>query len=97
MHLKQQTKMSLFLNGFFTQKVNENTLKKCFCLHLGLFEPKDCRYELDRNPSMDPSLTEMVEKAIQILSKNPKGYFLFVEDKCTFFPVSKKKKKNIRN
>ncbi|XP_026201651.1 alkaline phosphatase, intestinal, tandem duplicate 2 [Anabas testudineus] len=48
---------------------------------LGLFEPKDCRYELDRDPSMDPSLTEMVEKAIQILSKNPKGYFLFVEDK----------------
>ncbi|XP_068599630.1 intestinal-type alkaline phosphatase-like [Brachionichthys hirsutus] len=48
---------------------------------MGLFEPKDCRYELERDPSMDPSLTEMVEKAIQILSKNPKGYFLFVEDK----------------
>ncbi|XP_073332801.1 alkaline phosphatase-like [Pagrus major] len=47
---------------------------------MGLFEPKDCRYELDRDPSMDPSLTEMVEKAIKILSKNPKGYFLFVED-----------------
>ncbi|XP_036970959.1 alkaline phosphatase-like [Acanthopagrus latus] len=46
---------------------------------MGLFEPKDCRYELDRDPSMDPSLTEMVEKAIRILSKNPKGYFLFVE------------------
>ncbi|KAJ0064990.1 hypothetical protein NL108_000959, partial [Boleophthalmus pectinirostris] len=48
---------------------------------LGLFEPKDCRYELDRDPSMDPSLTEMMVKAIQILSKNPKGFFLFVEDK----------------
>ncbi|XP_038147620.1 intestinal-type alkaline phosphatase [Cyprinodon tularosa] len=46
---------------------------------LGLFEPKDCRYELQRDPSMDPSLTEMTEKAIRILSKNPKGYFLFVE------------------
>ncbi|XP_029003532.1 intestinal-type alkaline phosphatase [Betta splendens] len=46
---------------------------------LGLFEPKDCRYELDRDPKMDPSLTEMVEKAIMILSKNPKGYYLFVE------------------
>lgn len=51
---------------------------------LGLFEPKDCRYELDRNPKMDPSLTEMTEKAIQILSKNPKGFFLFVEDKWDF-------------
>ncbi|XP_039985332.1 alkaline phosphatase-like [Xiphias gladius] len=46
---------------------------------MGLFEPKDCRYELDRDPSMDPSLTEMMEKAIKILSKNPKGFFLFVE------------------
>uniref|UniRef100_A0A3Q3WFU6 alkaline phosphatase n=1 Tax=Mola mola TaxID=94237 RepID=A0A3Q3WFU6_MOLML len=47
---------------------------------LGLFEPKDCRFELDRDPTMDPSLTEMMEKAIKILSKNPKGFFLFVED-----------------
>uniref|UniRef100_A0A8C5G2V9 alkaline phosphatase n=1 Tax=Gouania willdenowi TaxID=441366 RepID=A0A8C5G2V9_GOUWI len=48
---------------------------------MGLFEPKDCRYELERDPTMDPSLTEMTEKAIKILSKNPKGFFLFVEDK----------------
>ncbi|XP_061153545.1 intestinal-type alkaline phosphatase-like [Syngnathus typhle] len=48
---------------------------------IGLFEPKDCRYEIERNPLSDPSLTEMTEKAIRILSKNPKGYFLFVEDK----------------
>ncbi|XP_037326161.2 intestinal-type alkaline phosphatase-like [Pungitius pungitius] len=46
---------------------------------MGLFEPKDCRYELERDPSMDPSLTEMMEKAIHILSKNPKGFYLFVE------------------
>uniref|UniRef100_A0A8C7ZZB4 alkaline phosphatase n=1 Tax=Oryzias sinensis TaxID=183150 RepID=A0A8C7ZZB4_9TELE len=48
---------------------------------MGLFEPKDCRYELERDSSMDPSLTEMTEKAIRILSKNPEGFFLFVEDK----------------
>uniref|UniRef100_A0A673CRK8 alkaline phosphatase n=1 Tax=Sphaeramia orbicularis TaxID=375764 RepID=A0A673CRK8_9TELE len=48
---------------------------------LGLFEPKDCHYELERNPATDPSLTEMMEKAIKILQKNPKGFFLFVEDK----------------
>lgn len=53
-------------------------------LILGLFEPKDCRYELDRDPNMDPSLTEMTEKAIHILSKNKKGFFLFVEDKWDF-------------
>ncbi|CAB1444386.1 unnamed protein product [Pleuronectes platessa] len=31
-------------------------------------------------PSMDPSLSEMMEKAIKILRKNPKGFYLFVED-----------------
>ncbi|XP_040205618.1 alkaline phosphatase, tissue-nonspecific isozyme-like isoform X1 [Rana temporaria] len=46
---------------------------------MGLFEPKDMKYELSRDPSMDPSLAEMTEKAIKILSKNPKGFFLFVE------------------
>ncbi|KAL0159330.1 hypothetical protein M9458_043055, partial [Cirrhinus mrigala] len=46
-----------------------------------LFEPKDTRYELERDPLMDPSLTEMVEKAIKILRKNSKGFYLFVEDK----------------
>lgn len=53
-------------------------------LNAGLFEPKDCQYELDRNKETDPSLTEMVDKAIRILNKNPKGFFLFVEDKCFF-------------
>ncbi|KAM9385795.1 intestinal-type alkaline phosphatase-like [Pholidichthys leucotaenia] len=47
---------------------------------MGLFEPADCRYEVDRDLSMDPSLSEMTEKAIRILSKNPNGFFLFVEE-----------------
>lgn len=46
---------------------------------MGLFEPGDCQYELDRNKATDPSLSDMVDKAIRILSKNPKGFFLFVE------------------
>lgn len=46
---------------------------------MGLFEPKDMRFEVFRNSTRDPSIVEMTEKAIQILSKNPKGYFLFVE------------------
>jgi alkaline phosphatase len=28
---------------------------------------------------MDPSIAETTEKAIRILSKNPKGFFLLVE------------------
>ncbi|XP_075720227.1 alkaline phosphatase-like [Rhinoderma darwinii] len=46
---------------------------------MGLFEPRDMKYELNRDPSVDPSLGEMTEKAIKILSKNPSGFFLFVE------------------
>ncbi|KAL2089775.1 hypothetical protein ACEWY4_014463 [Coilia grayii] len=48
---------------------------------MGLFEPKDTQYEIDRTNETDPSLTEMVEKAIKILRKNPNGFYLFVEDK----------------
>ncbi|XP_054139004.1 intestinal-type alkaline phosphatase-like [Melozone crissalis] len=47
---------------------------------MGLFEPKDMKYELNRNTSTDPSIVEMTEKAIRILRRNPKGFFLFVED-----------------
>lgn len=46
---------------------------------LGLFEPGDLSYDLERNSSTDPSLTEMVEVAIKILKKNPKGFYLLVE------------------
>ncbi|NXV42994.1 PPBI phosphatase, partial [Uria aalge] len=48
---------------------------------MGLFEPKDMKYELNRNTSTDPSIVEMTEKAIRILRRNPNGFFLFVEDK----------------
>ncbi|XP_042605189.1 intestinal-type alkaline phosphatase-like [Cyprinus carpio] len=46
---------------------------------MGLFEPKDMRFEVFRNRTRDPSIVDMTEKAIQILRKNPKGFFLFVE------------------
>ncbi len=48
---------------------------------LGLFNPSHMEYELDRpqDTAGEPSLTEMTEKALQILSKNPQGYYLMVE------------------
>jgi alkaline phosphatase len=48
---------------------------------LGLFEPSHMQYEYDRvNGTVgEPSLSEMTTKAIDILSKNKKGYFLMVE------------------
>ncbi|XP_070289980.1 alkaline phosphatase, tissue-nonspecific isozyme [Salvelinus sp. IW2-2015] len=46
---------------------------------MALFEPGDLRFDVERDPTMDPSITETTEKAIRILSKNPKGFFLLVE------------------
>ncbi|XP_067287646.1 alkaline phosphatase, tissue-nonspecific isozyme [Pseudorasbora parva] len=46
---------------------------------LGLFEPADLAYELERNKETDPSLTEMVDMAIKILKKNEHGFYLLVE------------------
>jgi alkaline phosphatase len=36
-------------------------------------------YDLDRDTAKEPSLTQMTTKAIDILSKNSKGFFLMVE------------------
>jgi alkaline phosphatase len=36
-------------------------------------------YDLDRDPSIEPSISRMTAKAIEILSKNEKGFFLMVE------------------
>lgn len=36
-------------------------------------------YDLERDSNTDPSLTEMVDVAIKILRKNPKGFYLLVE------------------
>uniref|UniRef100_A0A673LRX2 Alkaline phosphatase n=1 Tax=Sinocyclocheilus rhinocerous TaxID=307959 RepID=A0A673LRX2_9TELE len=62
------------------EQLNAVNVKTTDCL-MGLFEPKDMRFEVFRNRTRDPSIVDMTEKAIQILSKNPKGFFLFVEDK----------------
>jgi len=47
----------------------------------GLFNPSHMEYEMDRasDHAGEPSLAEMTEKAIQVLSKNPNGFFLLVE------------------
>jgi len=68
---------ALVYNGTAFQKVDAKKTEKL----LGLFENSHLQYELERQSAkeMDPSLAEMTEKAIGILSKNPKGFFLMVE------------------
>lgn len=46
---------------------------------LGLFDGSHMDYNLERNADKQPSLEEMTKKAIELLSKDDKGYFLFVE------------------
>ncbi|KEO79432.1 alkaline phosphatase [Paenibacillus polymyxa] len=45
----------------------------------GSFSPEALAYNLDRDASKEPSLAEMTSKAIDVLSKNDKGFFLMVE------------------
>lgn len=46
---------------------------------LGLFASSHLAYYHEQENDEDPGLATMTEKAIQILSKNPNGFFLFVE------------------
>jgi len=48
---------------------------------LGLFDSSHMKFEADRpnDTGGEPSLEEMTRKAIEILSRNPKGYVLMVE------------------
>jgi alkaline phosphatase len=48
---------------------------------LGLFDPSHMEFEIDRGGDAggEPSLSEMTAKAIAILSRNPRGFFLMVE------------------
>jgi len=48
---------------------------------LGLFEPEEMTYEWQRgeDPGGEPSLREMTDAAIRLLSRDPDGFFLMVE------------------
>jgi alkaline phosphatase len=46
---------------------------------LGLFNMGNMAYEIDRGRTMEPSLAEMTEKTLQVLSRNPRGFFAMIE------------------
>ncbi|XP_072013014.1 alkaline phosphatase, tissue-nonspecific isozyme-like [Amphiura filiformis] len=46
---------------------------------LGLFSDSHMQYDIHPDVAGEPSLAEMTHKAILILQKNPKGFFLLVE------------------
>lgn len=47
----------------------------------GLFEPSHMQYELNRDdgPLGEPSIKDMTRKAIEVLQRGEKGFFLLVE------------------
>lgn len=45
----------------------------------GLFAPQALKNDLDRDSNKEPSLAEMTQKSIQILSQNKEGFFMLVE------------------
>lgn len=45
----------------------------------GFFADDAMAYDMDRDPNAQPSLSEMTDKAISVLSKNKSGFFLMVE------------------
>lgn len=59
------------------QRIYANNTEKL----LGLFDSSHMLYERERelSPEKEPSVAEMTSKAISILSKNDKGFFLMVE------------------
>lgn len=46
---------------------------------IGLFSESHMAYEVDRDPDHEPSLTEMTEKALELLEDDEDGFFLMVE------------------
>ena len=46
-------------------------------------------YEVDRAQDVfgEPSLTELVEKALQVLQRSDNGYFLLIEGGCYFMHI----------
>lgn len=46
---------------------------------LGLFNPGNMLFEIDRKGSSEPSLKEMTVEALKVLDRNKEGFFLMVE------------------
>jgi alkaline phosphatase len=46
---------------------------------LGLFNMGNMVYEIDRGPTLEPSLAEMTAKALEVLAPNPHGFFAMIE------------------
>lgn len=46
---------------------------------VGIYNNSHLTWDIDRNPDKEPSLAEMTQKAVEVLSENKQGFFLMVE------------------
>jgi len=67
-------------NYKLVNNLNElKTVKSTDTLVWGTFADEALPNDIDRDQTITPSLAEMTEKALDVLSTNPKGFFLMVE------------------
>ncbi|KAI0990637.1 hypothetical protein GJ496_003154 [Pomphorhynchus laevis] len=78
LHRKKSKRRSTTKYAFINNLEDFNKLKPPINHVLGLFAPSHMNFA-DENANAQPSLASMTQKAIEILSKSPKGYVLFVE------------------
>lgn len=64
---------------YVSNKAEFDTLQATDGKVVGLFTSSHMSYDLDRDPSKEPSLGEMTNKAIDVLAAKKKGFFLMVE------------------
>ena len=66
-------------NGYIVVETAEEMKKAQGEKILGLFNMEDMLFEIDRKGSTEPNLAEMTDKALDLLSRDPDGFFLMVE------------------
>ncbi|GBP57166.1 Intestinal-type alkaline phosphatase 2 [Eumeta japonica] len=64
-----------------SNEIDKETIKVMLCFRICLFEYSHMEFNAERGPpgADDPSLADMTRAALSILSKNDKGFFLFIE------------------
>lgn len=78
--LPAESEAYLKANGYNVYKDNLNGMRSDKGDKMwALFGEKEMSYDLDRDPSKQPSIEEMTRTAIEKLSRNENGFFLMVE------------------
>lgn len=65
--------------GYQVVRTRDDLLKTPASKILGLFHMDHMSYQVDKPAPTEPSLSEMTSKALDVLARNPKGFFLMVE------------------